>query len=273
MQIFWEDWGSNCRLSGWRTTTLPTLPPQIRQIFKRMSNVSCIFPKMSTSSFKGVTNTTVMVQFTFFIKSAWLVTSSACLSLSWVNRTSAAWALPGRHDTGCFSNVQQHSCFSSACTQNRIYSLSASFSPICAPTLATLLHRRPCTSIRRCSFSTIAICLWVRCSSTSASRWFTWDFNSITHLWACGQEGQGVCTSRKTHEVRHSAWWCVRKHMGVGNSSSGRDTRPWSLCAQMLKFTSKIFILTILLWVTTKSNLTLSEDLWYLRQIYVHKAN
>ena len=49
---------------------------------------------MSTNSFKGGTKTPVMVRFTFFIKSAWLVTSSACLSLSWVKRTSAAWARP-----------------------------------------------------------------------------------------------------------------------------------------------------------------------------------
>ena len=26
MQFFWEDWGSNCQPSGWRTTTLPPLP-------------------------------------------------------------------------------------------------------------------------------------------------------------------------------------------------------------------------------------------------------
>lgn len=69
-----------------------------------------------------------------------------------------------------------------------VYSLSASLNPIWAPTPATLAHRSASTSIRRCSFSTMAICLCVRCSSTSASRRFTWDFNSVTHLWAWGEE-------------------------------------------------------------------------------------
>ena len=36
MQIFfWEDWGSNCRPSGWRTTTLP---PSATTFLKCMGN-------------------------------------------------------------------------------------------------------------------------------------------------------------------------------------------------------------------------------------------
>lgn len=54
-----------------------------------------------------------------------------------------------------------------------VHSLSASLNLICAPTLATFALRKASTSIRRCSLSTMAICLWVRCSSSSASRWFT----------------------------------------------------------------------------------------------------
>ena len=51
-----------------------------------------------------------------------------------------------------------------------VHSLSASFNPIWAPMPATLALRKLSTSNRRFSLSIIAICLWVRCSSSSASR-------------------------------------------------------------------------------------------------------
>lgn len=62
--------------------------------------------------------------FTFFIKSAWLLISSACLSFSWEKRCSAAWALAadGNHRIRLNSFHPLGGGF--------LHSLSASFKPI-----------------------------------------------------------------------------------------------------------------------------------------------
>lgn len=116
-------------------------------------------------------------------------------------------------------SVKNHTAASAG--RQSVHSLSASFNPIWAPTLATLVDLRLSTSIRSCSFSTMAICLWVRCSSTSASRRFTWAFNSVTHLWAWDNREQQEKMSHFC--LPDNQCCCIFKH------SWHQDVSPTSL--------------------------------------------
>lgn len=67
--------------------------------------------------------------FTFFIKSAWLVISSACLSFSWEKRCSAAWALAADGNDRIRATLNSLHPLGVG-GRKSLHSLSASFKPI-----------------------------------------------------------------------------------------------------------------------------------------------